>query len=69
MVKVLVRDNKNIEKYISIIRKKRQKEGIQKEEKKRKEFIKPTTQRKLSKAEAKSNERKRQRKERLIFGF
>jgi small subunit ribosomal protein S21 len=69
LVKVMVRDNRNIDKYINIVRKKGQLELLPKKMKEKQAYEKPTWKKKRKKLEAKSRERKRQRKMRLIIGF
>ena len=63
MVKVLVRDN-NVEQAL-----RSQKEGLYREMKERQRYEKPTTKRKRLKEEAVRNEKKRQSKQRMVFGF
>ena len=68
MVKVLVRDN-NVEQALRVAKRKSQKEGLYREMKERQRYEKPTTKRKRLKEEAVRNEKKRQSKQRMVFGF
>jgi len=68
MVKVLVRDN-NVEQALRVSKRKSQKEGLYREMKERQRYEKPTTKRKRLKEEAVRNEKKRQSKQRMVFGF
>ncbi len=68
MVKVLVRDN-NVEQALRVAKRKSQKEGLYREMKERQRYEKPTTKRKRMKEEAIRNEKKRQSKQRMVFGF
>ena len=68
MVKVLVRDN-NVEQALRVAKRKSQKEGLYREMKERQRYEKPTTKRKRLKEEAIRNEKKRQSKQRMVFGF
>ena len=68
MVKVLVRDN-NVEQALRVAKRKSQKEGLYREMKERQRYIKPTTRRKLEREESVRTEKKRQSKQRMVFGF
>ena len=68
MVKVLVRDN-NVEQALRVAKRKSQKEGLYREMKERQRYEKPTTKRKRLREEAVRNEKKRQSKQRMVFGF
>ena len=68
MVKVLVRDN-NVEQALRVAKRKSQKEGLYREMKERQRYEKPTTKRKRKAEEAVRNEKKRQSKQRMVFGF
>jgi small subunit ribosomal protein S21 len=68
MVKILVRDN-NVEQALRVAKRKSQKEGLYREMKDRTRYVKPTVQRKLKKEEAVRNEKRRQSKQRMVFGF
>ncbi len=68
MVKVLVRDN-NVEQALRVAKRKSQKEGLYREMKERQRYEKPTTKRKRLKEEAVRNEKRRQSKQRMVFGF
>ena len=68
MVKVLVRDN-NVEQALRVAKRKSQKEGLYREMKQRQRYEKPTTKRKRLQEEAVRNEKKRQSKQRMVFGF
>ncbi len=68
MVKVLVRDN-NVEQALRVAKRKSQKEGLYRESKERQRHEKPTTMRKRLKEEAIRKEKKRQSKQRMVFGF
>lgn len=68
MVKVLVRDN-NVEQALRVVKRKGQKEGLLRESKERQRYEKPTAQRKRLKEEAVRKEKKRQSKQRMVFGF
>jgi small subunit ribosomal protein S21 len=68
MVKILVRDN-NVEQALRVAKRKSQKEGLYREMKDRARYVKPTVQRKLRKEEAVRNEKRRQSKQRMVFGF
>ena len=68
MVKILVRDN-NVEQALRVAKRKSQKEGLYREMKDRARYTKPTTKRKLKMEEAKRNEKRRQSKQRMVFGF
>ncbi|MDR3208771.1 MAG: 30S ribosomal protein S21 [Rickettsiales bacterium] len=68
MVKILVRDN-NVEQALRVAKRKSQKEGLYREMKERQRYEKPTTQRKMKKEEAIRNEKRRQSKQRMVFGF
>ncbi|MDR0319673.1 MAG: 30S ribosomal protein S21 [Rickettsiales bacterium] len=68
MVKVLVRDN-NVEQALRVSKRKSQKEGLFREMRERERFEKPTTLRKRLKGEAVRREKKRQSKQKMVFGF
>ena len=68
MVKILVRDN-NVEQALRVAKRKSQKEGLYREMKDRARYTKPTTARKLKQEEAVRNEKRRQSKQRMVFGF
>ena len=68
MVKILVRDN-NVEQALRVAKRKSQKEGLYREMKDRARYEKPTTRRKMKKEEAVRNEKRRQSKQRMVFGF
>jgi small subunit ribosomal protein S21 len=68
MVKVLVRDN-NVEQALRVVKRKSQKEGLVREMKERQRYEKPTTKRKRLREESVRNEKKRQSKQRMVFGF
>jgi small subunit ribosomal protein S21 len=68
MVKVLVRDN-NVEQALRVVKRKGQKEGLLRESKERQRYEKPTAARKRLKEEAVRKEKKRQSKQRMVFGF
>jgi small subunit ribosomal protein S21 len=67
VVKVVVRNN-NVEQAINVIKKKSQKEGLQREVKMRQAFEKPTERRKRLFKEAVRRENKRLSKEKIFFG-
>lgn len=68
MVKILVRDN-NVEQALRVAKRKSQKEGLYREMKERQRYVKPTVKRKLKQEEAVRNEKRRQSKQRMVFGF
>jgi len=68
MVKIVVRDN-NVEQALRVAKRKSQKEGLYREMKDRQRYEKPTTRKKLQKEEAVRNEKRRQSKQRMVFGF
>lgn len=68
MVKVLVRDN-NVEQALRVSKRKSQKEGLFREMRERDRFEKPTTRKKRLKGEAVRREKKRQSKQKMVFGF
>lgn len=68
MVKILVRDN-NVEQALRVAKRKSQKEGLYRETKERQRYVKPTTKRKAKREEAVRNEKRRQSKQRMVFGF
>ncbi|MCL2629387.1 MAG: 30S ribosomal protein S21 [Alphaproteobacteria bacterium] len=68
MVKVLVRDN-NVEQALRVSKRKSQKEGLFREMRERERFEKPTTRKKRLKGEAVRREKKRQSKQKMVFGF
>lgn len=68
MVKILVRDN-NVEQALRVAKRKSQKEGLYREMKERQRYEKPKVTRKLKKEEAIRNEKRRQSKQRMVFGF
>jgi small subunit ribosomal protein S21 len=68
MVKVLVRDN-NVEQALRVAKRKSQKEGLFREMRERERFEKPTTRKKRLKDEAVRREKKRQSKQKMVFGF
>ena len=54
---------------LRVAKRKSQKEGLYREMKERQRYEKPTTKRKRLKEEAVRNEKKRQSKQRMVFGF
>ncbi|MDR2685741.1 MAG: 30S ribosomal protein S21 [Rickettsiales bacterium] len=68
MVKVLVRDN-NVEQALRVSKRKSQKEGLFREMRERERFKKPTTRKKEKQGEAVRREKKRQSKQKMVFGF
>ena len=68
MVKILVRDN-NVEQALRVAKRKSQKEGLYREMRDRVRYVKPTTKKKLAREEAVRNEKRRQSKQRMVFGF
>ncbi|MDR0449395.1 MAG: 30S ribosomal protein S21 [Rickettsiales bacterium] len=67
-MKVLVRDN-NVEQALRVSKRKSQKEGLFREMRERDRFEKPTTRKKRLKGEAVRREKKRQSKQKMVFGF
>jgi len=68
MVKIFVRDN-NVESALRTAKRKSQKEGLYREMKDRQRYEKPTAKRKRLADEAVRKEKKRQSKQRMVFGF
>ncbi len=68
MVKVSVRDN-NVEQALRVAKRKAQKEGLYREMKERQRHETPTEAKKRLGAEAVRREKKRQSKQKMVFGF
>ncbi len=68
IVLVQVRDN-NVEQALRILKKKVQREGLYREIKQRRFFEAPCEKRKRKSGESLRRERKRIRKENMLFGF
>ena len=68
IVEVTVKDQ-NVDQALRVLKKKMQREGLYRELKQRRFFEKPTEKRKRCKNEAVRRERKRQRKDNMLFGF
>ena len=69
MIGVIVKSNEPFERALKRFTKSCEKNGIISDVKKRQRFEKPTTKRKRMKEEAVRNEKKRQSKQRMVFGF
>jgi small subunit ribosomal protein S21 len=68
IVTVSVREN-NVEQALRILKKKTQREGLYRELKQRRFFEAPCEKRKRKAGESLRRERKRLRKENMLFGF